>query len=90
MAILKMEHWDTQNRLSRGGKSIMTYAYWTNFNRKRAMSGDFEILNKKADLYWWFQTNLTFEDFESMGSQALNRFMFQMYEYYKKSEEKDA
>lgn len=91
MAVFKLKSLANESRLSRGGKSIVTFNYWTNFNKRRSVLGDYEVLDKEADMYWWFQTNLTPADIENMDRQALNRFLFQMQEHYgPREKQKDA
>lgn len=63
----------------------MLYRYWTNFNKRRSRTGDFEVLPYDAEGYWTFETTLDPKHIEEMDPKHLRRFLFQMEEHYKRA-----
>lgn len=94
MSLLKLKPWAVDTSLRKfGGKYIVTYWYWTNFNHKRATYGDYEVIRMPGLLdppevgYWEFETNLTFEDIDQrMDIKARNRFLYKMFDIYNKGD----
>ena len=84
MPVLKLNAWTTEHSLNRGGRYFVLYRYWTNFNNKRARTGDFEVLPYDAEGYWWFETTIDPKYLEDMSPKDLRRFLYQMADYYKK------
>lgn len=64
----------------------MLYRYWTNFNKKRARTQDYEVLPYDAEGYWWFETTIDPKYLEGMDPKTLNRFLYQMEDYYKRED----
>lgn len=64
----------------------MIYSYWTNFNGRRAQTGDYEILVYDPELgYWNFKTNIEPQRMEGWDLRHRNRFLFQMEEFYNRA-----
>lgn len=65
----------------------MLYRYWTNFNKKRATSGNYEVLLQGAEGYWWFETTIDPKYLEEMTLKHRNRFLYQMEDFYKHADD---
>lgn len=64
----------------------MIYSYWTNFNGRRAKTGDYEVLGYNPELgYWNFKTNIDSQRIEDWSIKERNRFLFQMEEHYNRA-----
>lgn len=61
----------------------MLYRYWTNFNQKRAHTGQYEVLSYDAEGYWWFDTTIDPKYLEDMSPKHRSRFLFQMEDHYR-------
>jgi len=88
VAVLKLNAWTTEHSLNRGGRYFVLYRYWTNFNTKRAKTGDYEVLPYDAEGYWSFETTIDPKYLEEMTLTNRNRFLWQMEDYYGKPNDK--
>lgn len=87
MGLLRLKSWAVESQLSRGGRYFVLYRYWTNFNKKRSRTGEYEVLPYDAEGYWWFETTIDPKYLEEMSPKNRNRFLFSMEEHYKRADD---